>query len=241
MSKHDPGSDDPTFLSRWMRRKEQQQSSGLDTPSSFEQSRAARHQIDSPVEAPVDSLTNVPAVSEGAESAASEMDGVDQSDDVQSGKPVLVDSDMPPLESLNEASDFGQFMSPGVSDVLRKAALRKLFRLPVFGLRDGLDDYDEDFRSFAALGNIITADMRFEKQRFEERMREQIEKRRLAGEEIDEDTEEQLVSEAGRAAMPDDAEVLEPDSRNAERIANGHDDEDEDDDEDGETDEEALG
>jgi len=89
---------------------------------------------------------------------------------------LLSDADMPDVESLVEGSDFSQFMNPGVSDALRKRALSRLFRLPVFGIRDGLDDYDEDFRSFIPLGDTITADMRFEQQRLKERAQELLEK-----------------------------------------------------------------
>ena len=70
------------------------------------------------------------------------------------------DADMPPIESLDEHSDYSGFMSPKVSEELRRTALRKLFHLSKFNIRDGLDDYDDDFSSFEPLGNIITADMR---------------------------------------------------------------------------------
>jgi hypothetical protein len=70
------------------------------------------------------------------------------------------DADMPPLESLNEDSDYSVFFSSKVSEGLRRIALRKLFGSSKFNLRDGLDDYDEDFRSFKALGDILTSDMR---------------------------------------------------------------------------------
>ncbi len=73
---------------------------------------------------------------------------------------LLTDSDMPPLESLNAGSDYSGFLSRGVSETLRRKALAKLFHSPVFNLVDGLDDYAEDFSSFAPLGDIITADMR---------------------------------------------------------------------------------
>ena len=59
-----------------------------------------------------------------------------------------VDSDMPPLESLGNDSDYSGFMSPKVSDELRNLALRKLFLGGMFNTRDGLDDYDDDFTSF---------------------------------------------------------------------------------------------
>lgn len=72
----------------------------------------------------------------------------------------LTDEDMPPLEILTEESDYTGFLSPKVSDELRKLALRKLFHSSRFNICDGLDDYDEDFTKFAKLGDIITADMR---------------------------------------------------------------------------------
>jgi hypothetical protein len=71
----------------------------------------------------------------------------------------LTDSDMPPLESLGEESDYSGFFSPEVSEELRRLALRKLFHLPAFNVRDGLDDYDDDFTQFAKLGNVITHEM----------------------------------------------------------------------------------
>ena len=40
----------------------------------------------------------------------------------------LTDADMPPLDSLNEDSDYRGFFSPKVSDALRQEALRRLFR-----------------------------------------------------------------------------------------------------------------
>ncbi len=66
---------------------------------------------------------------------------------------------------MNESSDYSGFLSPEVSDELRRLALRKLFHLPEFNIKDGLDDYDEDFRSFEVLKDVITADMRFEMER----------------------------------------------------------------------------
>lgn len=72
------------------------------------------------------------------------------------------DADMPSIESLDENSDYSGFMAPMVSEKLRQLALRKLFRLPMFNIIDGLDDYAEDYTTFEALGNIVTADMKYE-------------------------------------------------------------------------------
>lgn len=70
------------------------------------------------------------------------------------------DEDMPPLESLDESSDFSGFMSPRVSAALRKQALRKLFRSAKFNVISELDDYIDDYRNFPALGDILTSDMK---------------------------------------------------------------------------------
>jgi hypothetical protein len=74
--------------------------------------------------------------------------------------PLLSDEDMPPIESLTEESDYSGFFSEKVSEALRQQALRKLFHSASFNVCDGLDDYADDFTSFAKLGSIITSDMR---------------------------------------------------------------------------------
>ena len=73
--------------------------------------------------------------------------------------PELTDDDMPPIDSLDERSDYAAFLSPGISEYLRAQALRKLFQLPGMHLRDGLDDYDDDFTQFRELGKTITHEM----------------------------------------------------------------------------------
>ena len=89
-------------------------------------------------------------------------------------RPVLTDADMPDIESLDADSDFSGFMSEGVSDELRNLALRKLFRAPVFNIRDGLDEYDEDYTSFEKLGDIVTSDMKHRIEMEEQKLREKL-------------------------------------------------------------------
>ena len=88
--------------------------------------------------------------------------------------PPLTDSDMPDIDSLTDESDFSPFMSPGVSDELRNLALRKLFHAPVFNIRDGLDEYDDDFTTFEKLGNIVTSDMKHRIEMEQEKLREKL-------------------------------------------------------------------
>lgn len=77
----------------------------------------------------------------------------------------LTDEDMPPIEELDEESDFSPFLSSGVSEGLRRMALRKLFTSAKFNVCDGLDDYAEDYTKFAPLGDTITADMKYHMER----------------------------------------------------------------------------
>jgi len=72
----------------------------------------------------------------------------------------LTDEDMPSVDTLDEHSDYTGFMSPKVSETLRRQALRKLFHLPEFNITDGLNDYDGDFTQFAGLGNVVTNEMK---------------------------------------------------------------------------------
>jgi hypothetical protein len=83
---------------------------------------------------------------------------------------------MPILDSIDENTDMSGFFSPKVTRAVKKAALRKFFHSPVFNIVDGLDDYDEDFRNFEALGDIVTSDMRGMMEREAERAREAMAK-----------------------------------------------------------------
>jgi len=74
---------------------------------------------------------------------------------------------MPPVETLDDNSDYSGFLSPGVSEELRKLALRKLFHSPLINVRDGLDDYDDDYRNFETLGKLLVDELRKGAQRQE--------------------------------------------------------------------------
>ena len=112
--------------------------------------------------------------------------------------PVLTDADMPDIETLTEESDFSPFMSPGVSEELRRLALRKLFRSSVFNVRDGLDEYDDDFTTFEKLGDIVTSDMKHRIEMEKEKLREKLE----AEEALDEDDSEMIEDDLAETDQP---------------------------------------
>ncbi len=64
---------------------------------------------------------------------------------------------LPPLKSLDKDSDFTPFFAENVPDFLKRQAYKVLWRSnPYFNIRDGLDDYDEDFSLAKLVGNVIS-------------------------------------------------------------------------------------
>ncbi|WP_108444345.1 DUF3306 domain-containing protein [Halomonas denitrificans] len=61
-------------------------------------------------------------------------------------EPGSLDHTLPDPDTLPPGSDIKAYLVSGVSAGLRKRALRRLFAASHYGVRDGLDDYDEDFR-----------------------------------------------------------------------------------------------
>ena len=71
------------------------------------------------------------------------------------GDPEVV-ANLPDLDSLTEDSDFTAFLQDGVPEVIRRKALRRLWRLnPIFANLDGLNDYDEDFSALGIVAENI--------------------------------------------------------------------------------------
>lgn len=134
-----PTETDESPLRRWSRRKH----------AAREHTATDEHPSEPDAEQPTDTAVT----SEAAEEPAA------------SGSDEVTDADVPPVESLTPDSDFSDFMSPKVSESLRRTALRKLFGLPQFNVRDGLDDYDDDYTQFSSLGETVTADMRYHTER----------------------------------------------------------------------------
>lgn len=128
----------------------------------------------------------------------------------------LGDEDMPPLESLDETSDYTGFLSPKVSEELRRLALRRLFHSAGFNVCDGLDDYDEDFSSFAKLGNIITSDMRHQLEEARKKLDQQLEP--VDGESGEAMSETELVTE-NRDAREEDDVVLQANGYSGDELA----------------------
>jgi hypothetical protein len=159
-------------------------------------------------------------------SALAPVEEAKASDADESAEPerVLTDEDMPPLESLNEDSDYSGFLSPGVSDSLRKLALRKMFLSSKYNVTDGLDDYAEDFTKFAPLGNVITADMRHRMEVEAERARQKLEEEARAAADRAEGEEDVAEAASGEAHDGDGGERQEQAAASGQSEAGGSED-----------------
>lgn len=122
----------------------------------------------------------------------------------------LTDADMPPLESLDESSDYSGFLSGKVSEGLRRAALRKLFHSSQFNVISELDEYAEDFTTFEALGDIVTADMRHQIE-VEARKKAEALKQAMMDETTEDDADADLEASAADDAVVPTEQATEAD------------------------------
>lgn len=141
------------FLSRWSRLK-----------TALEIETAELQQVDLPplAEQPLTERVGAVSAEGGGETLADTQveSEVDAARLVDAEVVALTDADMPDIDTLGEESDFSGFLSEKVSEHLRRKALQKLFHLPEFNLRDGLNEYDEDYSTFVPLGDTITYQMK---------------------------------------------------------------------------------
>jgi hypothetical protein len=67
--------------------------------------------------------------------------------------PTIAPEDLPEIDSLDKDSDYTPFLQEGVPEHLKNLALRALWRSdPVLANLDGLNDYDENFKSAMDVG-----------------------------------------------------------------------------------------
>lgn len=126
---------DRGFLSRWSQRKQ-----------------AARQQGDADREyAPRDDVTAQPVDGEPEGASGQEKPTREEIAEANQAAAEAID-----LETLGFDSDFSLFLKDGVSTQLKNAALRKLWRSnPVLACVDGLNDYDEDYRTVETFADGI--------------------------------------------------------------------------------------
>ena len=110
-------SDDASFLSRWSRRKAEVRQGGAEAEAPV-----------APV--PVEDLPLADAEQPAARAALAEAPPA----------PTLED-----VAQLGRDADFSRFVTPGVDEAVKRAAMKKLFSDPHFNVMDGLDTYIDDY------------------------------------------------------------------------------------------------
>ena len=91
-----------------------------------------------------DGETVVSSVETGLDEAVVE-DAVAPPDETKA-EPAVRPEDLPNIDDLDSESDFTPFLKDGVPEELTRLALRKLWRSsPIYGFRDGLNEYDLDY------------------------------------------------------------------------------------------------
>jgi len=139
----DGGARDESFLARWSRRKQAAENGPT-------------------IQSDVDEDVEPPAVAD-AEASVAAADEADAGADEEA---------LPHPDTLDADSDFSAYLTGRVSSAFRRAAMRRLFSQPEFNLKDGLDDYDDDYTQFRSLGETVTAHMRHRAERQREREHE---------------------------------------------------------------------
>jgi len=124
--------------------------------------------------------------------------------------PVLTDEDMPPVESITDDADVSGFLSAGVSESLRRQALRRLFAMPKFQIKDGLDDYDGEYRNFTPLGDTVTSDMKLQAERRLAGVREEVDRPRAEEAEPERPETDQPIGDAEARANEQRFAAAEP-------------------------------
>ena len=120
-------------------------------------------------------------------------------------------TELPPVDTLKGlASEYKDFLRPGVDEKLRQSALKKLFHDPHFNVMDGLDTYIDDYsgpdpipeemlKSLKQANRLLFPEEAAEKDR-----------------EIEAQAARTAVADAGTAPADDERMAPEPESRPAE-------------------------
>ncbi len=141
---------DKGLFSRWSARKQQvqQEQEALDK-------QASEHPLADSTEATSDvhAVQPTPDLSATAPNTAVATESAE-------AEPQLTDEDMPDVEAIDGNSNVSAFFSEGVSEKLRKQALKAMFLKPEFNIRDGMDDYDLDYTDAPELTADVVSGLR---------------------------------------------------------------------------------
>ena len=110
--------------------------------------------------------------------------GADQSESAEGStaremRPPRPRDPLPDPATLGPDDDYTPFLSPEVEEAVHRLALRRLWRIAGVDGADDLEVYGGDYRTFAGLGELVTAELRY---RIEIEARHRLEIAAQAGE-----------------------------------------------------------
>ncbi|WP_261904077.1 DUF3306 domain-containing protein [Vibrio fortis] len=130
-----------SFFSRWSQRKlDGDKATDIESPESDSTTDNTQ-------------ASELPQVSEQESSITSEQVSADVSGE-------SLESSVDSSEGDGESPSVAQLLVSEASESVKKAALRKLFLSEEFNVRDGLDDYDDDYSNLKSLGEGVADTLR---------------------------------------------------------------------------------
>ncbi|MDT0499857.1 MULTISPECIES: DUF3306 domain-containing protein [unclassified Halomonas] len=124
--------------------------------------------------------------------------------------PGSLDHTLPDPDTLPAEADFSAYLQQGISRQLRRRALRRLWSAGNYGVRDGLDDYDENYNEvLKPLARDMAEQLRRWTRPSEEALEETPQEAQHAADDVDCDTQaSRPVEPPYTAQRDDDAEDL---------------------------------
>ncbi len=148
---------DKGFFSRWTQRKQQVQEEEAALQQAAQETHEAEQKAATSELSQPDADGLIPQTANDPLPAST--DASEATAPTERDKP-LTDEDMPDVTSINGDTNVSAFFSEGVSEKLRKQALKAMFLKPEFNVRDGMDDYDLDYTDVKELSSEVAAGLR---------------------------------------------------------------------------------
>ena len=137
-------------------------------------SRWSQRKLDGPTDEPleVEQTLEAPELT-SSDSSSSEISPAELSSEMEAAAPQSLESDaletneevhasdvQDPAPEATEDLSVAQLLVSEASESVKKAALRKLFLSEEFNVRDGLDDYDDDYSNLKSLSEGVAETLR---------------------------------------------------------------------------------
>lgn len=146
------------------------------------------------------------AAEQPAEQAAAESD--QQAADADNAEAPVIE--LPDPDTLTPDADISAFMQSGVDPALRQRALRRIFMGGEHSVRDGLDDYDQDFSQMRPLAGGVADTLRSWARKVEEGLEKLDEASETPAADTTLETDDQIAEQAPDGEAPVDESHATP-------------------------------